>query len=123
MKNSLQRLLAGMNGTLSKGTTANTAAFRAFANLFRKEFTDELATIKATLIEYKVGHFYVYGMFQLADKSTMYFSLPDVRQWSAEGSYYGSLLFRKAKTFRDTTGENQFTKIFPGMAKQIELKA
>jgi hypothetical protein len=123
MKHSLQRLLAGMNGTLSKGTMANTPAFRAFANLFRKEFTQELATIGATLIEYKVGHFYVYGMFQLADKSTMYFSLPDVRQWSATGNYYSSLLFRKAKTFTDTRGVNQFTKIFPGMAKQIQLGA
>jgi len=102
-----------------------TPEFAQFYRTFKSEFTKELKSIGATMIEFSRGHFYVSGFFTTPDGQAWYFSLSDVR-----GMEYGlkmnpdscmnKLLYRTAKHYKDYTGgHNRYAKIAPGMAQEM----
>lgn len=103
-----------------KSSAGLTPEFKAFAKLFKKHFTAELATANAELLVFNVGHFYLSGFFKLETGKIVYFSLPDVRSWKAGDTYFGRMLFREAKDVKDFTGgQNRYVFLIGGMAKAM----
>jgi hypothetical protein len=116
MKKSLQMLRKGFQSSCSK-----TPEFKSFCRIFKNEFSKELQSIGATNVVFNYGHFYVSGFFTLGTQA-WYFSLSDVRgmEYCLNQSCMGMLLYRTAKDYRDFTGgQNRYTKIESGMAKNM----
>lgn len=91
----------------SSGTTEE---FKTFCRTFKKEFKDELKTIRAKDIVFHCGHFYISGFYTI-DYQPYYFSISDVRYFPEP-----KMLIRKAKDYQDYTGEtNTYRKIKKGM--------
>ena len=82
-----------------ESSTVKTPEFKAFAQVFKKELTQELNKIGAKLTDYSVGHFDVSGFFKVLDQY-YYFSIPDVR-WNPADM---NILVRTAKNEHDYTG-------------------
>jgi hypothetical protein len=121
MKKTRQLLEGGFESSSTK-----TPEFKAFAKVFKKEFTQELKTINCTNIKFSVGHFYISGFF--TDETTQqayYFSIPDVRELSYgifhnPNSSMNMLLYRTAKDYKDYTGGmNRYARIEVGIANVI----
>lgn len=116
MNKSLAMLKAGFQS--SSGLTPE---FQKFFDTFKNEFGKELKNIGATNIEFSCGHFYCSGFFDINGKS-YYFSIPDVRGFSANSVHFGNLLYRTAKNHKDYTGgANQYVKFEKGMASKMNL--
>ena len=99
-----------------ESSSVKTPEFKAFARIFKKEFTSELKSIGATDIVFSVGHFYISGFFTIGTQA-WYFSIPDVR-----GSEHKmpQLLYRIAKDYKDYTGGiNHYADIRFDMAADI----
>lgn len=105
MRSSLMRLKKGF-----ESSSGETPEFKAFFELFKREFTKELLSVGATNIEIKKGHFYISGFYTIGTQ-VWYFSLSDVRDGNRP------LMYRKAKDYKDFTGEsNRWIAIHTNMA-------
>ncbi len=117
MKRILALLAAGFVSSAGK-----TKQFTEFARKFKIAFENEIDKANGILITYTVGHFYVSGFFRVKTGQLIYFSLPDVRTWSATrpDTYYGSMLWRTAKDAKDFTGgTNRKVVLHDGMIEAI----
>lgn len=102
-----------------QSSSGKTPEFKAFCQVFKKEFTKELESIGATDISFSFGHFYISGFYYMKDQC-YYFSISDVRSY-APNSLWGSLLYRTAKDKKDYTGgHNRYIYIEPGMAQNMK---
>jgi hypothetical protein len=100
-----------------ESSSRTTPEFSKFYNQFKKEFTKELLSIKATNITFSKGHFYISGFFTV-NNQPYYFSISDVRFFP-----HTNLLYRTAKNYKDFTGgTNQYSTIEDGMAQKYILK-
>jgi len=119
MKQTVRLLEQGFESSSSK-----TPQFKAFARVFKKEFTCELKSIGATDIVFSVGHFYISGFFTV-DGQVYYFSIPDVRGMdyclaNNPDSTMCQLLYRTATDYKDFTGgQNRYAKIRFDMAQDM----
>jgi len=103
-----------------ESSSSETPQFRAFYNLFKKEFTKELKSVGATDITFSKGHFFISGFFTIGSQA-WYFSISDVR-----GCHYrfsdNKLLYRTATDYKDYRGGcNNYVTIEPGMAHKMRL--
>jgi hypothetical protein len=101
MQRSIQLLNQGFESSSSK-----TPEFKSFARKFKNDLSKEVSKVGAKIASYNVGHFYVSGFIQLPSGNLLYFSLPDVREWSMYSNHFGQLLVRTAKHLKDFTGGN-----------------
>ena len=107
MRSSLMLLKKGF-----ESSSGETSEFLSFFATFKREFTKELLSVGATNIEIKKGHFYVSGFYTIGTQ-VWYFSLSDVR----DGGINRSLMYRKAKDYKDFTGEsNRWIAVHTNMA-------
>lgn len=88
-----------------------TPQFKAFARLFKRLFTKELAKKECELVKFSRGHFYVSGFFKNGSR-LYYFSVSDVRDnWGTP-----KMLYRTATSTKDYTGgHNQYADIKDNM--------
>ena len=97
-----------------------TPQFKAFARLFKRLFTKELAKVECTLLTFNRGHFYVSGFFKKGEQ-IYYFSVSDVRDgyWNREVK----MLYRTATSTKDYTGgSNQYVNIKDNMCFEMNIK-
>ena len=101
----MNQINALINGGFESSSNA-TPEFKAFARLFKRLFTKELAKKNCSLVKFNRGHFYVSGFFQKGTE-LYYFSVSDVRD-----SFSTKMLYRMAKNLKDYTGgSNQYVNI------------
>ena len=94
-----------------------TPKFLAFAKLFKRLFTKELAKVECSLLKFNRGHFYVSGFFRKGSQ-LYYFSVSDVRDsWGIP-----TMLYRTATSTKDYTGgHNQYVNIEDDMVLKMHL--
>ncbi len=107
MKKSLQLLRQGF-----ESSSETTSEFLKFFRTFKSELTKVLTEKGCNKIEIGKGHFYVSGFFTAPSGQVYYISLSDVRSFREDDNFYGSLMYRTAKHYKDYTGgSNQYVPI------------
>ena len=98
MKKSIQLLKKGF-----ESTDVTTPQFLKFYSTFKKEFIGILQELGASSMQIGKGHFYISGFFKINDQC-WYFSISDVRSFKSGDSFFGSMLIRTARDYKDYTG-------------------
>lgn len=110
MKKTLALLRNGFESASYK-----TAEFIAFCRTFKSEFSKELKSIGASDLDFRNGHFEIYGNYTL-NGQPHYFMLSDVRFFGSEER----IMYRTCDHYKDYTGGyNRYVQIEEGMGQEM----